>query len=75
MCSESKIFVAITGLVLPNFLKNRSDLFILLIFRLVCAVSYTTHKNEMYFRKFFKFPVTKPIDVRTKFYNAEVNTA
>ncbi|KAK6104135.1 hypothetical protein QQG55_15140 [Brugia pahangi] len=40
---------------------------------LVCAVSYKTPKNEMYFRKFFKFPVTKPIDVRTKFYNAENN--
>uniref|UniRef100_A0AAF5PY18 Trafficking protein particle complex subunit 13 n=2 Tax=Wuchereria bancrofti TaxID=6293 RepID=A0AAF5PY18_WUCBA len=40
---------------------------------LVCAVSYRTPKNEMYFRKFFKFPVTKPIDVRTKFYNAEDN--
>lgn len=26
----------------------------------------------MYFRKFFKFPVSKPLDVRTKFYNAEV---
>ncbi|VDO27151.1 unnamed protein product [Onchocerca flexuosa] len=40
---------------------------------LVCAVSYKTSNNEMYFRKFFKFPVTKPIDVRTKFYNAENN--
>lgn len=40
---------------------------------LVCAVSYKTPKNEMYFRKFFKFPVAKPIDVRTKFYNAEDN--
>ena len=27
----------------------------------------------MHFRKFFKFPVNKPIDVRTKFYNAEDN--
>ncbi|CAG9536850.1 unnamed protein product [Cercopithifilaria johnstoni] len=40
---------------------------------LVCAVSYKVSKNEMYFRKFFKFPVSKPIDVRTKFYNAENN--
>ncbi|VDN04324.1 unnamed protein product [Thelazia callipaeda] len=39
---------------------------------LVCSVSYKTSKDE-YFRKFFKFPVTKPIDVRTKFYNAENN--
>lgn len=39
---------------------------------LVCAVSYTTPVGEkMYFRKFFKFPVSKPLDVRTKFYNAE----
>uniref|UniRef100_A0A915AJ06 Trafficking protein particle complex subunit 13 n=2 Tax=Parascaris univalens TaxID=6257 RepID=A0A915AJ06_PARUN len=41
---------------------------------LVCAVTYKTPADEkMYFRKFFKFPVTKPIDVRTKFYNAENN--
>ncbi|TMS33207.1 hypothetical protein L596_000974 [Steinernema carpocapsae] len=41
---------------------------------LVCAVHYKTQDGEkMYFRKFFKFPVTKPIDVRTKFYNAEDN--
>ncbi|KAK0393620.1 hypothetical protein QR680_000312 [Steinernema hermaphroditum] len=41
---------------------------------LVCAVNYKTQDGEkMYFRKFFKFPVTKPIDVRTKFYNAENN--
>jgi len=41
---------------------------------LVCAVNYRTPDGEkMYFRKFFKFPVNKPIDVRTKFYNAEDN--
>jgi|UniRef100_A0AC35F0Z1 hypothetical protein len=41
---------------------------------LVCSVSYITNDGEkMYFRKFFKFPVNKPIDVRTKFYNAEDN--
>lgn len=41
---------------------------------LVCAVTYKTPTDEkMYFRKFFKFPVSKPIDVRTKFYNAEDN--
>ncbi|MFH4974549.1 hypothetical protein AB6A40_001258 [Gnathostoma spinigerum] len=41
---------------------------------LVCTVTYTTPKMEkMVFRKFFKFPVLKPIDVRTKFYNAEDN--
>nr|XP_003461647.2 trafficking protein particle complex subunit 13 [Cavia porcellus] len=41
-------------------------------FSLVCAVSYTTQGGEkMYFRKFFKFQVLKPLDVKTKFYNAE----
>ncbi|XP_072027268.1 trafficking protein particle complex subunit 13-like isoform X2 [Amphiura filiformis] len=39
---------------------------------LVCAVSYATPSGEnMYFRKFFKFQVLKPLDVKTKFYNAE----
>lgn len=43
-------------------------------FRLVCSVNYKTKEfDKMYFRKFFKFPVSKPIDVRTKFYNAEDN--
>ncbi|KHJ75940.1 hypothetical protein OESDEN_24441, partial [Oesophagostomum dentatum] len=41
---------------------------------LICSVNYKTSSDEkMYFRKFFKFPVGKPIDVKTKFYNAEVN--
>ncbi|KAM8793057.1 trafficking protein particle complex subunit 13 isoform 1-T1 [Eudromia elegans] len=41
---------------------------------LVCAVSYTTQMGEkMYFRKFFKFQVLKPLDVKTKFYNAETD--
>ncbi|CAJ0955974.1 unnamed protein product, partial [Mesorhabditis belari] len=41
---------------------------------LVCSVTYKTSSgSSQYFRKFFKFPVTKPIDVRTKFYNAESN--
>lgn len=39
---------------------------------LVCSVSYVTEGGEkMYFRKFFKFQVSKPLDVKTKFYNAE----
>jgi hypothetical protein len=39
---------------------------------LACAVSYITPANEkMYFRKFFKFHVLKPLDVKTKFYNTE----
>ncbi|XP_060765022.1 trafficking protein particle complex subunit 13 isoform X2 [Neoarius graeffei] len=41
-------------------------------FGLVCAVSYTTQTGDkLYFRKFFKFQVLKPLDVKTKFYNAE----
>ncbi|XP_028403877.1 trafficking protein particle complex subunit 13-like [Dendronephthya gigantea] len=39
---------------------------------LVCAVSYTAPNGEkMYFRKFFKFQVLKPLDVKTKFYPEE----
>ncbi|XP_031552970.1 trafficking protein particle complex subunit 13-like [Actinia tenebrosa] len=42
---------------------------------LVCAVSYSTNAGEkMYFRKFFKFQVLKPLDVKTKFYNGEDDT-
>ncbi|KAI1727751.1 putative trafficking protein particle complex subunit 13 like protein [Ditylenchus destructor] len=41
---------------------------------LVCAVTYKSNAGEkLFFRKFFKFPVNKPIDVRTKFYNVEDN--
>uniref|UniRef100_A0AAQ5ZSU3 Trafficking protein particle complex subunit 13 n=1 Tax=Amphiprion ocellaris TaxID=80972 RepID=A0AAQ5ZSU3_AMPOC len=41
---------------------------------ILCAVSYTTHYGEkLYFRKFFKFQVLKPLDVKTKFYNAETD--
>lgn len=37
---------------------------------LVCSVSYMPPDGErMYFRKFFKFHVYKPLDVKTKFYN------
>ncbi|CAH0550754.1 unnamed protein product [Brassicogethes aeneus] len=39
---------------------------------LVCEVSYQTITgNLMTFRKFFKIQVMKPLDVKTKFYNAE----
>nr|AII97861.1 BLTX493 [Nephila pilipes] len=39
---------------------------------LACTVNYTTMSNEkLHFRKFFKFQVSKPLDVKTKFYNAE----
>eukprot|EP00118_Oscarella_pearsei_P015312 m.137562 g.137562 ORF g.137562 m.137562 type:complete len:420 (+) comp38219_c0_seq54:20-1279(+) len=35
---------------------------------LICGVHYTTQDGEkLYFRKFFKFQVTKPLDVKTKF--------
>ncbi|XP_034942331.1 trafficking protein particle complex subunit 13 [Chelonus insularis] len=41
---------------------------------LVCEVSYvptTIGSTPQSFRKFFKFQVVKPLDVKTKFYNAE----
>ncbi|CAL4071524.1 unnamed protein product [Meganyctiphanes norvegica] len=39
---------------------------------LVCAVNYlSTTGDQQSFRKFFKFQVMKPLDVKTKFYNAE----
>jgi len=43
--------------------------------RLVCEVSYICANQvgpPMSFRKYFKFQVVKPLDVKTKFYNAEV---
>ena len=40
---------------------------------LVCEVFYNSPaKGKLNFRKFFKFQVMKPLDVKTKFYNAEV---
>ena len=39
---------------------------------LVCEVNYQNGQREkLNFRKFFKFQVMKPLDVKTKFYNAE----
>jgi len=39
---------------------------------LVCDVTYSSQNSDkMNFRKFFKFQVMKPLDVKTKFYNAE----
>ncbi|XP_011564317.2 trafficking protein particle complex subunit 13 [Plutella xylostella] len=39
---------------------------------LVCEVTYmSTYSTLVSFRKFFKFEVMKPLDVKTKFYNAE----
>lgn len=43
-----------------------------IIFRLVCEVTYSSGVS---FRKFFKFQVLKPLDVKTKFYTAEVKTS
>ena len=61
-------FFFLPSLIVGSFLYSFP-----LIFSLVCGVSYITNDGEkMFFRKFFKFPVNKPIDVRTKFYNAEV---
>lgn len=38
----------------------------------MCEVSYQTPNGvPMSFRKFFKIHVLKPLDVKTKFYNAE----
>lgn len=43
-------------------------------FRLVCEVHYTTPAGlPQSFRKFFKFQVLKPLDVKTKFYNTETD--
>ncbi|XP_065069428.1 trafficking protein particle complex subunit 13-like [Rhopilema esculentum] len=37
---------------------------------LVCAVTYsTTHEENLGMRKFFKFQVLKPLEVKTKFHN------
>lgn len=45
-----------------------------IFFRLVCEVHYTTPAGlQESFRKFFKFQVLKPLDVKTKFYNAETD--
>lgn len=39
---------------------------------LVCEVAYQNSAGVlMSFRKFFKIQVLKPLDVKTKFYNAE----
>ncbi|KAH8244252.1 hypothetical protein KR026_003677 [Drosophila bipectinata] len=41
---------------------------------LVCEVNYTTPAGfAQSLRKFFKFQVLKPLDVKTKFYNAEID--
>lgn len=40
---------------------------------LVCEVNYIVAGQPRYFRKFFKFPVLKPLDIKTKFFNAELD--
>lgn len=43
-------------------------------FSLVCEVHYKTPAGlPESFRKFFKFHVLKPLDIQTKFYNAETD--
>lgn len=44
-------------------------------FRLVCEVTYTPSNlgaTPQFIRKYYKLEVVKPLDVKTKFYNAEV---
>ncbi|RWS24584.1 trafficking protein particle complex subunit 13-like protein [Leptotrombidium deliense] len=39
---------------------------------MICTIRYVTKSEEQYtFRKYFRFQVFKPLDVKTKFYNAE----
>lgn len=41
---------------------------------MVCTISYKdTNQDHHSFRRYFKFLVNNPLDVKTKFYNAEVN--
>lgn len=40
---------------------------------LVCEVNYVVGGQIRYFRKVFKFPVLKPLDIKTKFFNAELD--
>jgi len=41
---------------------------------LVCEVSYSTESGEkLTASRYYKFQVQKPLDVKTKFYNAEVH--
>lgn len=61
-------------LLIKLFLNCIHILFCFLLCSLVCAVSYLSSNGEQQnFRKFFKFQVMKPLDVKTKFYNAEVS--
>lgn len=46
-----------------------------IFFRLVCEVTYmpgSLGATPQSFRKYYKLQVVKPLDVKTKFYNAEV---
>lgn len=39
---------------------------------LICAVNYlSTSGEKLYMRRFYKFQVLKPLEVKTKFYNAD----
>jgi len=42
---------------------------------LICAVSYTSPNGEkLFMRRFYKFQVLKPLEVKTKFYNGEFDS-
>lgn len=56
-----------------QFIKSKLTMFFL--YSLICTVSYrcpSLSSETTSFRKYFKFHVDKPLDVKTKFYNAEV---
>lgn len=42
-------------------------------FSLIFTIAFVTDSERQSYRKFFKFQVMKPLDVKTKFYNAEVS--
>ena len=49
-------------------------MFIIYICSLVCEVSYQIGSGEpLTSSRYYKFQVLKPLDVKTKFYNAEVS--
>lgn len=60
-------------LIIISILLSLKVSFSVEISRLVCEITYTTpDQKSMSYRKFYRFQVLKPLDVKTKFYNAEV---
>lgn len=57
-----------------SYENTLSEMQIIHFFRLVCEVIYTSSQSNLpqSFRKYFKFQVAKPLDIQTKFFNAEV---